>query len=529
MQQADRQKKGIVAAFLKSGILLSPDAADEAFNAGFESLASIINGNKQGLLVLSRDIMLNFVNARDKDINWLELEKSRAAAEKGNDKGYTGFLGYLNTGSQQGRELPSGCGSRVSIVRSYKDEPKKREVQDFVGHYNIRYRAIENILKNRSEMKNVISLSRLRNKKERERISIIGMVLDKQVTKNKNLMITLEDPTDTVRAVVSKTKEAAYATAQSLVCDEVIGLTGTNSEKIVFADSIYLPDVPATKEIKKSPEEGYAVFLSDLHVGSKNFLEDDFARFIKWSRQEAGSEKQKEIASKLKYLFIAGDLIDGCGIYPSQEEELSIKEITLQYAECARLLKQIPANVQIILCPGNHDALRISEPQPELCREFADSIYKLPNVTVVSNPAIVNVDSSGAFPGFDVLLYHGYSFDFFISEVDSIRNNGGYDRGDLVMKFLLQRRHLAPTHTSTLYIPDPEKDALALDKLPDFFLSGHIHKSVVSSYRNITLVCGSCWQSKTKFQEKVGHNPEPGRAPIVNLKTREMKILKFSK
>ena len=32
---------------------------------------------------------------------------------------------------------------------------------------------------------------------------------------------------------------------------------------------------------------------------------------------------------------------------------------------------------------------------------------------------------------------------------------------------------------------------------------------------------------QTSFQEKVGHHPEPSRVPIVNLKTREMKILKF--
>ena len=95
------------------------------------------------------------------------------------------------------------------------------------------------------------------------------------------------------------------------------------------------------------------------------------------------------------------------------------------------------------------------------------------------------------------------------------------------MKFLLQRRHLAPTHTSTLYIPDTAKDPLVIEKIPDFFVSGHIHKATTANYRNITLISGSCWQSKTSFQEKVGHNPEPSRIPIANLKTRKMKILKF--
>ena len=70
-------------------------------------------------------------------------------------------------------------------------------------------------------------------------------------------------------------------------------------------------------------------------------------------------------------------------------------------------------------------------------------------------------------------------------------------------------------------------DSLMIKKIPDFFVTGHIHKANVGSYNNITTICCSCWQSKTSFQEKVGHNPEPSRVPIVNLKTREVKMLKF--
>jgi len=151
----------------------------------------------------------------------------------------------------------------------------------------------------------------------------------------------------------------------------------------------------------------------------------------------------------------------------------------------------------------------------------------LKNVIHVSNPAYINICEGGGFSGFDILMYHGYSFDHYVANVDSIRLSGGYNRADLIMKFMLKRRHLAPTYTSTLFIPDPKNDRLVIDKVPDFFVTGHIHKTAVSSYKSITLICGSCWQSITSFQKKVGHNPEPARVPVVDLKSRKVTVLNF--
>ena len=292
------------------------------------------------------------------------------------------------------------------------------------------------------------------------------------------------------------------------------------------AFSFVFPDVP-NRELKRCDEETYAMFLSDLHVGSNNFLEDKFEKFLRWLNGEIGSREHRDMIAKTKYMFIVGDLVDGVGIYPGQERELAIKDIYRQYEVCAKLLSRIPSHIKVIACPGNHDAIRMSEPQPGFDREFARPLHALPNVMLVSNPSVVNIAASGSFAGFDVLLYHGYSFDYFISNIDEIRNNGGYDRADLVMRFLLQRRHLAPSHSSTLYIPDSRCDPLFISHIPDFFVSGHIHKSSVSMYRNVSVICGSCWQSTTTFQEKVGHHPEPAQVPMVNLQTRSTRVLRF--
>jgi DNA polymerase II small subunit len=342
-------------------------------------------------------------------------------------------------------------------------------------------------------------------------------------------MLTIEDDTGCIKALINKTKPSLFKMSKDIMLDEVIGVVGVNGDNIIFVNNVLSPEVPTTKEIKKADTEAYALFLSDIHVGSKNFLDQDFKKFLKWINQDLGNEKQKHIASKVKYIFVLGDLVDGCGVYPGQDKELSIKDVKEQYQECAKLLRQIPKDIKLIMCPGNHDAMRIAEPQLPFYKDFSEPLYDIPNTTIVSNPSWVNIHSSETFPGFDVLIYHGYSFDFYVAEVESIRNQGGYNRIDLVMKFLLQKRHLAPTHSSTLYVPDTDFDPLAITKIPDFFASGHVHKAAASNYRNITLISGSCWQSKTTFQEKVGHNPEPSRIPLVNLQTREIKILKFGK
>lgn len=529
MEQKLVLKKKIVNSFLKKGILLSPDITEKIEEEDIENIYKILSKEKlSNLLVLNKDLPALLNGHARSDINWVELDKIKTLCEKGKNKEkYEKFLENIST-QEKKKETTEGKKS-IKIIHSYAEDSKKRDVQDFVQYFNNRYKLIEKILKNRTELEGVLSINRIKTKKDRDRISLIALVAGKHLTKNKNIILTLEDPTGYIKVLANKNKPDLFKIANNIVLDEVIAITGVNAENIVFADNIYSPEIPTSKELKKSQDESYALFLSDLHVGSKNFLLDDFNKFLKWINSEIGNEKQKEIASKVKYIFIVGDLVDGCGIYPEQDKELLIKDVKKQYEECANLLKQIPKNIQLIICPGNHDAMRIAEPQPALYKEFSGPLYELPNVTMVSNPSFVNIHSSEGFPGFDVLLYHGYSFDFFVSEVDSIRNSGGYDRADLIMKFLLQKRHLAPTHTSTLYIPDTTNDPLVIDKVPDFFVSGHIHKSITANYRNVTMICGSCWQSKTSFQEKVGHHPEPSRVPIVNLKTRGIKILKFGK
>lgn len=426
-------------------------------------------------------------------------------------------------------QQPAAESGKVEVIFSYQSLPKKNTAQDFINLFNYRYNVMKKILQQRVQLENVTSISKLKMKAEKEQASIIGMVYGKEETKN-GIMITAEDPTGMIKVYVSKNKKEMFAMAGDIVMDEVIGISGSLGKNIIFANDLFFPEVPMTKELKKSPVEEYAAVAPDWHVGSKQFLEDELLKFISWLNGNVGNEKQKEIASKVKYLFVAGDIVDGISNHPTQRRDLNIFTFKGQYKKAAEYLRMIPKHIKIILCPGNHDIIHIAEPQPPLPQEYCPEIYEMPNIVLVSNPSIVNIGAKDGFPGFDVLIYHGYSYNYYADKIESIRTKkpSVSDRVDLVMRLLLQKRHLAPTYDANPHLMT-EKDHMIIDKVPDLFISGDVHKSGVFTYKNaITGIIGSCFQSKTDFQEKVGHTPDPGRIPIINLKTREVKVLNFA-
>ena len=543
------KKQELILDLLKKDYLVSPDFFEESS----EDLKSLDIKNDFGgdtPLILDKNLLFLIKNNLKVDINWREFEQSKVSFEKDKEKKiYKTFLDifYYNASEEKKKEIDQILETikkqpkdlvidekeenypNVIILKSYDVESKKREVQDFVTYFRLRYEAIKKILQGRQELQNVISIARALNKNTKDNISLIGLVYDKRVTKNGNIFLELEDPTGCISLIINKNRQDLFNMAKNVVLDEVLGINGIINNKFVFVNNLFLPDIPSTKELKKSNDEVYAIFTADMHVGSSMFYEEDFLKFVNWLNGSYGDKEQKELASKVRYLFIVGDLVDGIGVFPNQDKELFLSDIYKQYEKCAELLGKIRKDVKIIICPGNHDALRISEPQPILDKDFAKSLYDIKNILFVTNPSLINIHSSKDFTGFDVLLYHGYSFQYFADNVEEIRVNGGTDRADLIMKFLLQRRHLAPTHASNLYIPDTKEDYMVIKSVPDFFVTAHLHRTSALNYKNVTLIGCGCWQGQTPFMEKMGVHPDPSRISLVNLNTREIKILKFGK
>lgn len=448
----------------------------------------------------------------------LEISRERYIDEKTEEE-RPAEVGVVGAVGEEGFEL-----GNLKIIFSLADLGKKLEPADFVKHFRNRYLELKLVLQERQELENLSSINKISGQKQN--ISIIGAVFNKRATKNKNILLEVEDLTGRIAVLINKDKGEIYDKAKEIMLDDIVGLKGFGNREIIFANEIVYPEAHLHERVSIGREER-AAFISDMHIGSTNFLEKNFLKFIDWINGEEGDERQKQEAKKVKYLFITGDSVDGVGIFPGQEELLNIKDIREQYTRLAEHLSKIRKDIKIIICPGQHDAVRVAEPQPVIGKNYAKALYELGNVILVSNPAMIEiVNDKGR--GLKILMYHGASMHTFVNEIESLRLGKAHEHPTKVVKEILKRRHLAPTHSSVTYIPTEKQDHLLIKEIPDIINTADFHRPDIDTYNNILIVCSSCWQSITPFEEKVGNNPDPCKVPILNLKTKEIKIMDFS-
>ncbi|MDP2925638.1 MAG: metallophosphoesterase [Nanoarchaeota archaeon] len=413
----------------------------------------------------------------------------------------------------------------VKIISSPVMLSQKLEVKDFVKHFRNRFIFMKSLLQQRTELENLTSIDKLG--KSNKLFSLIGIVNSKNVTKNKNILLEIEDFTGKVKLLVNQNKEEIFQKAKEIVLDDVVGFKCSGNKDFLFVNDIFYPD-SFVKDKHRSEEESYALFISDIHIGSTNFLEQNFNKFISWVNGINCDSEQKEMIKKIKYIFIVGDNIDGIGVYPGQEKYLSIKDIKEQYNVLANYLKKIPRNISIIMCAGQHDGVRVAEPQPPIGDDFGEALYELPNLYLVSNPSVVEIEGKNGKVGIKVLMYHGASMHALINEIEELRLINAHHSPARVVKHFLLRRHLAPIHGNMVYIPHPDDDPMIIRESPDIIATGDLHKPDIDKYNGTLIICSSCWQSITPFEEKVGNKPDPCKVPILNLKTGAIRILDFS-
>ncbi len=377
-------------------------------------------------------------------------------------------------------------------------------IQDFQKYFNHRFQTLGAMIRRRREMRGCVDISKARKKTGEMRfVCIVTNVRD---TRGGHRIIEVEDVGGSASVLVLNTA----INGANIVPDEVIGVIGKPGKNdLIIAERIIRPDFPAKRNFVGCDDPISAAFVADIHVGSIAFMQDKWDKFMKWLNNG------DEISSSIKYMVIPGDVVDGIGIYPRQDEELLIRDIYEQYEELARLLEAVPDHIKIIISPGNHDAVRPAEPQPAL----PDNIKKIfpSDVVFVGNPSTILLH------GVEVLIYHGKGMDDFISTVPSLTYENPLD----AMREMLTKRHVAPTYGGKTPIAPEKEDYLIVDSVPDIFVTGHVHWVGVDDFKGVKLINASAWQTQTSYQKMRNIDPIPAKVPIVNLQTGKARIMEF--
>lgn len=393
------------------------------------------------------------------------------------------------------------------------------EYEEFVDYFRDRFSRLGELLRNRGvSFRPIESLGKrkLGLMEGGHEVSVIGMVSDLRTSKNGHRFIEIEDTTGSLRTIVLKRNKDLFEQAMKVMLDEVIGVTGGLSDDgdMLFVNNIMWPDIPHRNDAQLGERNstGKAVLISDIHVGSNTFLEDRWLNFVEWLIGENGGSGD---VRDIRYLVVAGDLVDGIGIYPGQENELLISNIYEQYRAAAGYINQIPNTIKVIISPGNHDAVRQAEPQPTFDKNIKSMFKK--DVVFVGNPAVISME------GVRTLIYHGRSIDDLVANIPGMK----YEDPTRPMIEMLKRRHLSPIYGSRVSIAPEKNDHLVIDRPPDILHCGHVHTVGCATYRGVKVVNSGTWQSQTEFQRRMNLQPVPARATIVDLGTLDTNIISF--
>ena len=373
-------------------------------------------------------------------------------------------------------------------------------VKGYNALFSSRFNKLKRIISERPESRMIKSIASVKSAKSEDDLYICGLVTQRNTERNITRLI-LEDPSGTFEGVVFD--EELQNTAGTLLSDQFVMARvsmGKNAGFII--KDLILPDIP-DQATNRSETDTFAVFLSDLHIGSKYFMEEEFTEFVNWL------SSPDPVARKIRFVMIGGDVVDGVGIYPNQNKELVCQTIEEQLEKMEGLLDKIPKYVKIFIMPGNHDPGRRALPQPAIPKKYNSSLWDKDNVFMVGNPAMVSLN------GVKVMMFHGQSIDDIVKTTPGL----SYDNPANVMKHLLRARHLSPIYGSQTPIAPEMEDLMVIDEIPDIFHVGHVHRAQLDMYKGILLVNSGSWQKQTPFQASVGMTPNPGIALMVNLKT----------
>ncbi len=420
--------------------------------------------------------------------------------------------------SSQFRPYAKDVESQIEVLEDPTEKLSSNgTIEEFLEYFQDRFKRVEKILRQRMDVKAATPISEALKSQPKTKMKIIGMVTEKREAKQQQL-ITIEDLNATATILVpTKAPEEVQKKAQLLLQDQIVCFAVAKTRGHLFlAEDIIFPEV-GQKPMRRAAEPIYAVLTSDIHIGSNKFTKDAFKRFIQWLNGNYGNESMRDIASHVKYCLIAGDVVDGVGVFPGQALELNIRDVHKQYKMAARALARIPEHIEIVVSPGNHDAPRKSLPQPAISEDYLPTLQGKRRIYSLGNPCTVGLHNV------EVLMYHGRSLDDIIGAVPGL----DHAHPEKAMRLLMQGRHLAPIYGGKTTLSPENRDFLVVDRVPDIFHAGHIHVVGMCNHRGVLVVNSGGWQEQTDYMAKLGLMPTPGKVPVVNLQTMEASVLSF--
>jgi DNA polymerase II small subunit len=502
-----RQK--LLELLAKRGTLITPDAADYLLRQAnpVDHLAHVIDGMQLVPLVITLQHVVEAERLAMEAATRLRLREELSALTPRTElTNGSRILGAAVKTIARSAEPASNYEDDLVVLRDITGRSTcEGNLDDFSKYFLNRFKVISGMLRQRKDLPSLVEIAKA--KKLTREVSVIGMVADARVTKNGHRIVDLEDENDRISVLFPASTPLAQT---PIVTDQVVGVVGTvNSKGLFVATNFIEPDIPVNHHFPRSADNVSIAFISDTHVGSKSFLDERWHNFQTWI------SNGDEVASSIKYVVVGGDLVDGIGVYPRQDEDLAIDDIYAQYEAFAELISELPTRLRIVMIPGNHDAVRPAEPQPAL----TEGVRKLfpSNVLCVGNPCLLRIH------GVRILAYHGRSMDDLVSAIPSL----SYSRPLDAMREMLRMRHLAPIYGGRTPIAPEAQDLLVIDEVPDIFLTGHVHGVGVSEYRGVMLINSSAWQSQTSYQKMRNLEPVPARVPIVNLSSGTVAVKEF--
>ncbi len=494
--------KELVKKLSKFGVLVAADVVEgDLSNTDIDAIASRV------LERMASDSSFSIINRIDiaNMVEEIKLEKSPKPIEiiqKSDFKAYASEVDAHYSITNKTTEYTNGT------------------VDGFVSYFRSRIERLRKIITQHRNALNgmVATLEGIKSYSNGREITALGMISNKITTKNGNIMVVIEDETDEAKIMfmngTSKQSQELFEKARHLVEDEVIAVSGKISGPFIIAAELIWPDIPINDR-KQSEEDVAIAFISDIHIGSKFFMEKNFSNFIKWLN--GNYEKREDLASKVKYLVVGGDVVDGIGVYPNQDRSLTVLDIYAQYRIFFNYISMIPDYIQVFVIPGNHDAVQRAEPQPQLSNELVGD-FKSDNVHIIPNPSFLTLH------GTEILVYHGTSLDSIINSIPGT----SYAKPEKAMIEILKRRHLSPIYGGNMIVPS-KNDNMVIDKVPDILHMGHVHKNGMANYHGVDILNSGTWQSTTDYQLSLGHVPTPCVVPIYETKSSRFTTINFER